>query len=125
MNKYLVYVTGSDSLGYSFMKNMVEIANKGAVLQEGKVPRLNYPHSAFLMLHTEELMVDKPGFRYQVVDINYTKEHLESLPIETMRHLVAEQGVKGRDKVKMIKQYLAACESGKDVSEDSAEAEDE
>lgn len=123
MNKYICYVTGADSIGYSFMKNVIELAQKGAVLQEGKVPCMRFPHSAFLVLHTEELMEDKPGFRYQIVDINYTKEYLESFPIEEMRALVAEKGIKGRDKNKMIKQYLAACETGK--NEDSAEAEDE
>lgn len=123
MNKYICYVTGADSIGYSFMKNVIELAQKGAVLQEGKVPCMRFPHSAFLILHTEELMEDKPGFRFQTVDINYTKEYLESLPIEEMRPLVAEKGIKGRDKAKMIKQYLAACETSK--NEDSAEAEDE
>jgi hypothetical protein len=39
-----------------------------------------------------------------------------------MRPLVAQKGVKGRDKVKMIKQYLAACESGKN---DESSEEDE
>lgn len=123
MNKYICYVTGADSIGYSFMKNVIELAQKGAVLQEGKVPCMRFPHSAFLTLHTEELMEDKPGFRFQIVDIQYTKEYLESFPIEEMRSLVAEKGIKGRDKNKMIKQYLAACETGK--NEDSAEAEDE
>jgi len=124
-NKYIVYVTGADSIGYNFVQNVIEMAAKGAVLQEGKVPCMRFPHSAFMMLETDELLQDKPGFRFQTVDINYTKEHLESLPIEVMRHLVAEKGVKGRAKDKMIKQYLAACESGKNVDEDSAEAEDE
>lgn len=123
MNEYICYVTGADSLGYSFMKNMVEIANKGAVLQEGKVPRLSYPHSAFLYLRTEELLENKPGFQFQIVDLNYTKEHLESLPIEELRPLVAQKGVKGRDKNKMIRQYLAACESGKNNDESSEEDE--
>jgi hypothetical protein len=125
MNKYLCYVTGADSIGYSFMQNVVSLAQKGATLQEDKIPAMRFPHSAFMYFETEELMEDKPGFRFQIIDIQYTKEHLESLPIETMRHLVAEKGVKGRDKTKMIKQYLAACESGKNVDEDSAEAEDE
>ena len=124
MNKYICYVTGSDSLGFSFIKNVIELAQKGAVLQEGKVPSMRFPHSAYMILHTDELMESKPGFRFQIVDINYTKEYLESFPIEEMRHLVAEKGIKGRDKNKMIKQYLAACESGKN-DEDSAEAGDE
>ena len=125
MNKYICYVTGADSIGYSFMKNVIELAQKGAVLQEGKVPCMRFPHSAYMILHTDELMKDKPGFRYQIVDINYTKEYLESFPIEEMRALVAEKGVKGRDKNKMIKQYLAACESGKNVDEYSTSVEDE
>ena len=125
MNKYICYVTGADSIGYSFMKNVIELAQKGAVLQEGKVPCMRFPHSAFLVLHTEDLMEDKPGFRFQIVDIQYTKEYLESFPIEEMRSLVAEKGIKGRDKNKMIKQYLAACESGKNIDENSTDVEDE
>lgn len=125
MNRYICYVTGADSIGYSFMKNVIELAQKGAVLQEGKVPCMRFPHSAFLVLHTEDLMEDKPGFRFQIVDIQYTKEYLESFPIEEMRSLVAEKGIKGRDKNKMIKQYLAACESGKNIDENSTEVEDE
>lgn len=125
MNHYLVYVTGSDSIGYNFMQNITQLANLGAVLQEGKVPCMRFPHSAFMTLSTDALMQDKPGFRFQVIDINHTKEYLESLPIETMRHVVAKKGVKGRDKSKMIRQYLAACESGKNIDENSTEVEDE
>lgn len=123
MNEYKVLVTGSDSIGYSFMKNIVELANKGAVLEENKIPALRFPFSAWMYLETDKLMVNKPGFQFQIIDLNYSKEHLESLPIEEMRPLVAQKGVKGRAKDKMIKQYLAACESGKDV-EPSEEGEE-
>ena len=125
MNHYLVYVTGSDGIGYSFMKNVTELASLGAVLEEGKIPCMRFPYSAFMTLSTDELMQDKPGFRFQVIDINHTKEYLESLPIETMRHVVAKKGIKGRDKSKMIRQYLAACESGKNSDEYSTEVEEE
>jgi hypothetical protein len=108
-NEYLVYVTGADSIGYSFMQNCIEIAGKGAVLQEGKVPRLNYPHSAWFTLATEEMLEDKPGFRYQVVQEAFSKEQLDDMDWETLKATVKKKyGISGRDRNLLVTQYLKA-----------------
>lgn len=109
MNEYIVYVTGSDSLGYSFMKNMVEIANKGAALQEGKVPRLSYPHSAFMYLRTEELLENKPGFQFQIIQEKFTKEQLDDMSWEEVKTVIKKAtGITGRDRGLITAQYLKA-----------------
>ena len=125
MNRYMLYVTGNDSLGYNFMKNVVEASNKGAILQEDKVPRLSYPQSCWMYIESKDMLEDSPGFRYQVIQENYTKEQLEDMPIEDIRPILARRGIKGRDKSKMIKQYLATyissdtCDGGEKVSEEA------
>ena len=108
-NKYIVYVTGADSIGYSFMQNVIEMAAKGAVLQEGKVPRLNYPHSAWFTLSTDEMLEDKPGFRYQVVQEAFSKEQLDDMDWETLKATVKKKyGISGRDRQIITLQYLKA-----------------
>ena len=116
MNRYMLYITGNDSLGYNFMKNVVEASNKGAILQEDKVPRLSYPHSCWMYVESKDMLEDSPGFRYQVIQENYTKEQLEDMPIEDIRPILARRGIKGRDKSKMIKQYLATCDGGENFA---------
>jgi hypothetical protein len=108
-NKYIAYVTGSDAIGYSFMKNVVELAQKGATLQEGKVPCLRFPHSAFMEFETDELMEDKPGFRYQIVCENLTREQLDDLEWEAFKKQLKRQfGIGGRNREQMTREYLKA-----------------
>ena len=52
-NKYHIHVTGSDNLGLNFIENIIEIANLGAVLKEGTLPNMRWPHSASLVLEAE------------------------------------------------------------------------
>lgn len=107
MNKYLVLVTGhKDSLGYDFMKNVVELANKGAVLQEDKVPTLRFPHSAWMYLETEELMENKPGFQFQEVLRVYTQEELDAMEWEELRAICRKVGLTHRDRKVLIKKYI-------------------
>lgn len=112
-----------------FIKRVVELAQQGAVLKDNTCPRLRtLPFIAeftFELTGTEELK-NSPGVNAIPVALSqkvYTKEQLEAMPIEDMRPIVASRGVKGRDKGKMIKQYLAAVESGKNVDESSGEDE--
>lgn len=110
MNKYLVYVTGSDSIGYSFMKNIIELASKGAVLQEDKVPTMRFPYSAFMYFETEELMKDKPGFKFQIIQEVFTKEQLEAMTWEEFKRVCKKQyGLTGRDRNLLMTQYLKAA----------------
>lgn len=107
-----------------FIKRVVELAKQGAVLKDNTCPRLKtLPFIAeftFEVNGSEELKVS-PGVNAIPVPLGeklYTKEQLEAMPIEDMRPIVASRGVKGRDKNKMVKQYLAAVESGKDADGD-------
>lgn len=111
-----------------FIKRVIELGKQGAVLKDNTCPRLKtLPFIAeftFEVSGSEELKVS-PGVNAIPVPLGekvYTKEQLEAMPIEDMRPIVASRGVKGRAKDKMIKQYLAAVESGK-MCESSEEDE--
>ena len=107
MNRYIVYVTGSDSLGFGFIKNVVTLANKGAVLQEDKVPNMRFPHSAFMFLETEEVLEDSPGIRYQIIREVYTKEQLDDMSWDDFKKVCKKQfGLSGRDRNLLSSQYL-------------------
>jgi hypothetical protein len=115
MNNYLCYITGQDGIGYSFIKNLVELANKGAKLQEGKVPCMRFPYSAFMELQTEDLMEDKPGFKFQVVQENYTRDQLDALEWSDFKAFVKKKhGIGGRDRAVMTNQYLKTAFGGDD-----------
>lgn len=109
MNEYKVLVTGSDSIGYSFMKNIIELANKGAVLEEGKVPALRFPQSCWMYLQTKELMENKPGFQFQIMQEIFTKEQLDDMDWDTLKATVKKKyGISGRDRTLLTNQYLKA-----------------
>lgn len=109
MNEYKVLVTGSDSIGYSFMKNIVELANMGATLEDGKVPSLRFPQSAWMYLQTAELMENKPGFQFQIMQENFTKEQLDELEWSEFKAVVKKKyGITGRDRTLLTNQYLKA-----------------
>ena len=120
-NKYIVLVTGTkDSLGFDFMKNVVALANKGAVLQEGKVPFMRFPHQAFMYFETEELMENTPGFQFQRIQELYTKEQLDAMSWDEFKHVLKRDvNVTGRNRDLMVRQYLKAV--GQESSEDSEE----
>ena len=110
-----------------FVTKVLEMGKQGYTLHENTYPRLKgFPITASLVIETDKTIEQEPGVQTIPVPLGeqvYTKEELEAMPIEEMRPVVASRGVKGRDKVKMIKQYLAAVESGKDTVEDD-EAEE-
>jgi len=120
-NKYIVLVTGTkDSLGFDFMKNVVSLANKGAVLQEGKVPFMRFPHQAFIYFETDELMENTPGFQFQRIQELYTKEQLDAMEWEDFR-MVLKRGfsITGRNRQQMTREYLKAA--GQEASEEALE----
>lgn len=116
MNKYLCYVTGSDTLGYSFMQNVVKLAQKGAVLQDKKVPVMRFPQSAWMTLTTEEIMEDSPGFRFQIVQEKLSKEELEEMEWDNLRAVCKKRGITGRDRQQLIRQYFESFEDNPSVS---------
>jgi len=109
VNEYKVLVTGSDSIGYSFMKNVVELANMGAVIEDNKVPALRFPHSCWMYLQTKELMENKPGFQFQIMQEIFTKEQLDDMDWDTLKATVKKKyGISGRDRQLITLQYLKA-----------------
>lgn len=126
MNKYLVLVTGpKDNLGFDFLRNVTALANKGAVLKEDKAPTMRFPHQAWYYLETDELMEDKPGFKFQIIQEYLNKEQLEALDWDefkskTKRHF----GITGRNRSLMTRQYLKAA-FGTDEGEESSEDDKE
>ncbi len=111
MNRYLVFVTGADSIGYSFLKNVTEVASKGGTLLDGKVPTMRFPYSAWMYVESEELLKDKPGFKYQIIAENFTKEQLDEMTWEEVKKAVkARFGITGRDREQLIRQYLSKVE---------------
>ena len=112
-----------------FVQRLLELGAKGATLKERTCPRLKgLPYAAELVFQVDGIVTleNTPGVNAIPVALSekvYTKEQLEAMPIEEMRPIVGSRGVKGRDKVKMIKQYLAAVESGKNADESSEENE--
>ena len=110
-----------------FVQKLLELGAKGAMLKERTCPRLKgLPYAAELVFEVDGIVTleNTPGVNAIPVALSekvYTKEQLEAMPIEEMRPVVASRGVKGRDKVKMIKQYLAAVESGKNAEESDEE----
>lgn len=120
-NKYLVLVTGTkDSLGFDFMKNVVALANKGAVLQEGKVPFMRFPFQAFMYFETPELMENTPGYQFQRIQEIYTKEQLDAMSWDEFKHaLKRDFNITGRNRELMVRQYLKAV--GQESSEDLEE----
>lgn len=121
MNRYLVLVTGpKDSIGLHFMQNVVELANKGATLVEDKVPCLRMPHAVWMYLQTEELMEDKPGFKFQIIEEQYTKEQLDEMEWEDFKRALKKVGIGGRSRDTMTTKYLK-----KMAQEGSSESKEE
>lgn len=111
MNEYKVLVTGNDSIGYNFMKNVVELASMGATLEEGKVPTMRFPFSAWMYLKTDKLMESKPGFQFQVMQENFTKEQLDDMDWPEFKAVLKRKfGIGGRNREQMTREYLKAVE---------------
>lgn len=108
-NEYKVLVTGNDGIGYNFIKNVIELANMGAILEGGKVPTMRFPFSAWMYLKTDEIMESKPGFQFQVMQENFTKEQLDDMDWDTLKATVKKKyGISGRDRNLLVTQYLKA-----------------
>lgn len=110
MNRYLVYVTGTDNIGYAFVQNIVELAAKGATLKPDSVPCMRFPYSAWFYLETKELMKDKPGVKFQIIQEKYTQEQLDDMTWEDLKKTVKKAyGITGRDRTVLTREYLKAA----------------
>lgn len=52
VKQYKISVGGTDSLGMSFVENVVALANLGAVIQEGTHPTMRFPHGVWMTLES-------------------------------------------------------------------------
>lgn len=110
MNEYKILVTGNDGIGYNFIKNVIELANMGATLEEDKVPTMRFPFSAWMYLKTDELMENKPGFQFQIMQENFTKEQLDDMDWDTFKYTLKRKfGLGGRNREQMTREYLKAA----------------
>lgn len=117
MNRYLVYVTGTDNIGYAFMQNVVEVVSKGATLKADTTPCMRFPYSAWFFLETEELMQDKPGVKFQIIEEKYNREQLDAMSWDELKKVVKKSyGITGRDRAVLSREYLKAA-FGTDSSE--------
>lgn len=116
-----------------FLKAIQDVIIRGARYKENTFVNLtSMPLMAEFVVEIDE---DKPETQWKddgpivraiplpVREFQYTKEQLEAMPIEEMRPIVGSRGVKGRTKDKMIKQYLAAVESGINAAASSEDEE--
>ena len=115
MNKYEVFITGNDIMGYDFINKIVKYANLGAVISDQEIPRVkNFPQTVRLYLETEQALKEEPGVRlaaYREV-VPYTKEELDAMDWVSgeFREVCKAAGITGRDRDKMTREYLAEME---------------
>lgn len=50
VKEYKLHITGSDSIGFDFVENIVAAANLGAVIAPGTLPFMRFPHSVTMKL---------------------------------------------------------------------------
>jgi hypothetical protein len=69
---YNLHVTSSDSLGMNLIENIIELANKGAVLKPGTTPFMRFPHSVSMEITTDT--PPTPSAMVRVFDKETNKE---------------------------------------------------
>lgn len=120
MNEYKIIVKGTDPLGISFLKNIVELASKGAVLLDNPPVHNRFPHSAVLEISTEEELVTDMRKGIQVVPriTSYTRDQLEEMEWDKLKTICKRIGIGGRDRNLMVTKYLQAL--GKELDNEAA-----
>lgn len=108
MNEYKVMVSGVDPFGIKFLKTVVELAQKGAVIDEDHPWTCKFPAKVFMKIKTDEYLETDivNGVTVMPISIVYTKELLEDMPWEEFRETVRTGGVKGKDRQRMLREYL-------------------
>lgn len=97
-----------------FVDTIVEMAQKGAVRSYNTVPRMIMPFSCEMVLDVDpRYPVKATPYLYPLpYDIpTYSPEQLEVMVWEEFREACAMVGVKGRDRKKMIEDYLEAIKN--------------
>lgn len=135
MSLYELHVRSADPMGFGMIETIVELANGGATIKEGVLPRLSFPHSIILVIETEEEPTPTPtvrvfnmsesareilieseenqasSFSMSFESAPTTKEELDKMEFKDFRELCKTVGVKGRDRTQMTREYIKAKES--------------
>lgn len=95
-----------------YVETLLELGAKGAKLSEGTVPKMILPFQAELVMEItdpSQILKSTPNVIAYPVDYEvYTRDTLEGMVWEDFREAVGTQGVKGRDRQKMLDSYLEA-----------------
>lgn len=132
MFKYEIVVTSNDLIGLSFVKRVMELAQKGAVLKEDRSFSLRFPHRCMMTLETKEKLESSPGVLITdlgavkgkrkdepaqlLVDVVVSEDtgevlseaELAALSWNDFREAVGKVGVKGVKRETMVSEYLVA-----------------
>jgi hypothetical protein len=73
---YQINITSKDHLGLNMIENIVEMANKGAVLKPGAMPIMNFPHSCTMLIDSDT--PPTPNAFIRVFEVDSKKEVLPS-----------------------------------------------
>lgn len=94
----------------TYVETLVQLGSIGAKLSPGTMPKLTLPFQAELVLEIEDptqALKSTPHIIAYPVDYEvYTRSELETMVWPDFREAVATQGVKGRDREKMLTEYL-------------------
>src|SRR5690625_2891893 len=66
LTQYKISVKGTDIFGLTFLNNIIELANKGAVLDEEHLVSNKWPHHCVMVLETDKDI-------NKLVDFDFTK----------------------------------------------------
>lgn len=113
MNKYKVELKATDAGGMKFLEQVIKFSNMGGVLDNAYPNKNTFPNKCMLHVETEEFLEDDMinGMRVYPIELQYSKEYLETLTIQELRPLVKERGVTGRDCQQMIREYIQSFNS--------------
>lgn len=98
-----------------YVETLLSLGAIGAKLAENTVPKMIIPFQAELVLEitdpAQALKSTPHLIAYPVDYETYTKTTLEAMVWEDFREAVGTQGVKGRDRQKMLEAYLEAVKN--------------
>lgn len=108
MNKYNIELKATDAGGMMFLHQVVRFANMGGKLDTNYPNKNTFPNKAMMYVETEEFLEDDManGLRVWPIELQYSREYLETLTIQELRPIVKERNVTGRDCQQMIREYL-------------------
>lgn len=97
-----------------FVEELIRLGAMGAKMRKNTVPRLFAPFSAELdlLVDPKKPLVSNEAIRAYPPDHRiYTESELNDMTFEEFRESVALLGIKGRERDKMIKDYLEAVKN--------------